>query len=349
MAEFMDFDENGEGNPRKPKIYRARPDLFASYTDNQLRKRYRFDRGSIEFLTNLVRPRLQRENKGGSLSPEMQMMACLRYLGTNAHQSVIADSLGVSQQTISNAFTAVIELLANLAPDFITFPSTNVEIRQIQADFFAVAGFPGVTGCIDCTHVRLMAPPGTEKAQYYCRKGYPSINVQAVCDSKRRFLNFVAKWPGSSHDSFILRQSAMWEAFEAGQVPGIILGDSGYPCRRWLLTPYTDPNTDAQKRFNSAQRTTCCIVEQSFGSLKRRFAILGSMSGCCRMPPEKVAKVISACIVLQNIAIDRSQPIEIGEAVQQHPDIQPNNIVYDGILNAGNAYRDTITASHFTL
>ena len=163
-------------------------------------------------------------------------------------------------------------------------------------------------------------------------------------------MNVVAKWPGQCHDSFILRHSDLWRSFESGKM-GLILGDSGYPCRRWLLTPYLNPGTPAQRHFNAAQKKTRCIIEQAFGSLKRRWAILGSTSGCCRLTTDTVAKVVTACCVLQNIAIDRQQPeVGIGEeaGINDDNDIEfPDDLAYTGPLATGNAYRDHIANAHF--
>ncbi|MCP4490903.1 MAG: transposase family protein [Gammaproteobacteria bacterium] len=48
----------------------------------------------------------------------------------------------------------------------------------------------------------------------------------------------------------------------------------GYPCRRWLLTPHPNPISEEEKLYNYCQASTRAIVENSFGWLKRRFAIL---------------------------------------------------------------------------
>jgi hypothetical protein len=77
-----------------------------------------------------------------------------------------------------------------------------------------------------------------------------SINTQLVFDSYGKIRNVVAQWPGSTHDSAILRQSTVWELFERGGGHGILLGDSGYPCKPWLLTPFLRPNTDSETRYN---------------------------------------------------------------------------------------------------
>jgi len=51
-------------------------------------------------------------------------------------------------------------------------------------------------------HIPIKAPSVNEEA-YVNRKGVQTINIQAVCDAGMKLLNVVAKWPGSSNDSFI--------------------------------------------------------------------------------------------------------------------------------------------------
>ncbi len=83
---------------------------------------------------------------------------------------------------------------------------------RVKQEFFAIAGFPGVVGAVDCTHVRLYgAPFGDDEYLYVNRKGYHSINVQAVCDANFHVLNVVARWPGSTHDSAVLHGSRLGE------------------------------------------------------------------------------------------------------------------------------------------
>ncbi|KAH7720238.1 nuclease HARBI1-like protein [Aphelenchoides avenae] len=88
---------------------------------------------------------------------------------------------------------------------------------------------------------------------------------------------------------------------EDGRVDGIVLGDSGYPQRRWLFTPIPHPRDVVENRYNVAHRRTRTWMEHAFGLLKMRWRVLHSE---CRLQPVKLCKVASVCAMLHNIAID---------------------------------------------
>ena len=55
---------------------------------------------------------------------------------------------------------------------------------------------------------------------------------------------------------------------------GVLLGDSAYGLRRYLLTPFIAPETGPQEKYNKALTITRCRVEHTFGVLKNRFRSL---------------------------------------------------------------------------
>ena len=63
-------------------------------------------------------------------------------------------------------------------------------------------------GAIDGPLVPIIAPSENEPV-YVSRKGYHAINVQGIMNAELVFTNVVARWPGSTHDSFILLNSAV--------------------------------------------------------------------------------------------------------------------------------------------
>ena len=134
----------------------------------------------------------------------------------------------------------------------------------------------------------------------------------------------MARWPGSTHDSFVFKQSLLFNTLEGKHSfeDGYLLGDSGYPCKPYLITPYPNPINAKQEAFNRAHCKTRVAVEQTFGRWKRRFHLLHSE---CRMKPEKVCTIIGACAVLHNIAILLNDSVDNEPIYDDQPDLVPYN------------------------
>ena len=103
---------------------------------------------------------------------------------------------------------------------------------------------------IDDSHVPIIALSHKEEL-YVNRKGVHSINIEAICGNDLKFIDVVAKWPSSSHDAFIWRQSGINLKIVLGEIPtnkGWFLGECGYPLRPNLLTPIISPATSEESR-----------------------------------------------------------------------------------------------------
>ena len=108
--------------------------------------------------------------------------------------------------------------------DYITFPTDPGDIRKVKAGFFNKTEFPNVIGVIDGTLIPIKAPSDDEPL-YVCLKWYHALNIQVVCDSELNLLNIVAKWPGSTHDSFMLNASELYALLVNIGISGWLLGD----------------------------------------------------------------------------------------------------------------------------
>ncbi|KAM7297953.1 putative nuclease HARBI1 [Ixodes scapularis] len=172
------------------------------------------------------------------------------------------------------------------------------ESAALQEQFFDVAGFPCVVEAVDGTHIRIQGPRVHEEV-YVNRHLYHSINVQVVVDASCRIRNVVARWPGSTHDSRIFTESTLSVKLADGVYDGLLLGDSGYTCQPWLMTPFLSPSSAAEVKYNTAHTTTRSIVERTIGQLKRRFHCLHAE---LRMEPSRCCDIIMACCVLHNLA-----------------------------------------------
>lgn len=236
-----------------------------------------------------------------AVSAEHKLLLTLRYYATGSLIAACSDFIGVHKSTGSRIIHAVSSELALLRPRFVNFPSTEAEIDNICQRFFTIAKFPRCVGAIDCTHVRIRSPGGPNAEVYRNRKQFFSINVQTVCDADLRIQNIVAHWQGSAHDSNIFRRSNIRRRFESGEFGNkVLVGDSGYGIRNYLITPLSNPTTHAEELFNEAQIRTRNPVERSYGVWKRRFPILSTGINTRIASAESI---IVATAVLHNIAI----------------------------------------------
>ncbi|CAN7945796.1 unnamed protein product [Ixodes hexagonus] len=174
-------------------------------------------------------------------------------------------------------------------------------------EFYEIGSFPGVSGCIDCTHVKIKGPGGPDGEVYRNRKGFFSINVQAITGPQLQIFDLVASWPGSVHDSRIFDSSRARVLYEHQRVPGLLLGDAGYACMSFLLTPLTSPGAanSPEGRYQAAHLKTRNSVERAFGVFKRRFPCLDMR---LQYKAERSATIITACAALHNLARLRKEP-----------------------------------------
>ena len=104
----------------------------------------------------------------------------LRFYGSGSFIAVIEDTMGFDKSTVSRAIDNVTNTLVLNRDRFIKWPNP-AENAKSKRNFFLRGGFPGFIGCVDETHVRIQAP-SEDESLYVNRKGWLSVNVQAICD-----------------------------------------------------------------------------------------------------------------------------------------------------------------------
>lgn len=329
MAELALLHDLAQGAIWRERNFRDRADLLAG-SDEWLISRFRLPRPILLYLCNILEPNLTRPTQRSHAIPaHLQVLSVLGFLATGTFQREIADRAGISQPSMSRILPTVLTGINNLMPEYIQFPY-GAQRQLVKQEFCALANMPNVIGAMDCTHVRIKAPSDDAFA-YINRKKFHSVNVQLICDAKCVLLNVVARWPGGTHDSFILRNSAVGTRLENGAVRDgwligkniltnacdlhvetylfISIGDRGYPLTRWLMTPLTNPQTPQELRYNEAHAVTRAVIERTNGVLKARWLCLDHRGRTLLYAPEKVCKIIMACCVLHNISIKRGLPI----------------------------------------
>ena len=126
------------------------------------------------------------------------------------------------------------------------------------------------------------------------------------------FLDFCTDFPGSTHDSRVLRNSAIYARAETSQILNspndvienvtirpLILGDGGYPLLTWLMRPYNiGQNIDPRKaKFNKKLCGVRVTIERGSEILKARWRCLLKRLDS---EIENVSNMIITCVVLHN-------------------------------------------------
>ncbi|VVD00730.1 unnamed protein product [Leptidea sinapis] len=98
------------------------------------------------------------------------MLAALQFYATGNIQIVCGDLQQISQSVVSKIVANVSKALALKIRRFIKFPNVP-ERANVKIQFHRVAGFPGVIGCIDCTHIPIKNPNRQNGQVFRNRKG----------------------------------------------------------------------------------------------------------------------------------------------------------------------------------
>ena len=170
--------------------------------------------------------------------------------------------------------------------------------------FSKIADFPGVIGVVDGTHIKVKVKRELHR-RFRDRKNEITVNCQVVFDHIMKFIHINARWPGSTHDSRIFKNSEPFYLLEDGGYQVHLLADSDL-CKTYLMTPLNNPVTLAEMIYQKKHIKTRNLVERSIGAGKRRFYCLQDL----RLKLSNSLVVIVAMAVLWNFLINEKDALE---------------------------------------
>eukprot|EP00794_Sanderia_malayensis_P019813 gene19813-21752_t len=163
-------------------------------------------------------------------------------------------------------------VLVHLRNQFIVWPETEEQCEQTMKKFETLSPLPNVFGAIDGTHVQILAPEDST-VDFFDRKQRYSIGIQGVCDGTLKFISVSAGFPGSVHDSRILRNTRLYQDAMDGKVlqaplfklsrsislKPYLVGDAAYPINDWLIKPFAHSQNmaNAERLFNLSLSQEC--------------------------------------------------------------------------------------------
>ena len=318
-----------------------------TFTEDDWTKNFRMGRRTFDFLCEELHPFLCRENTNmrKAISVRRRVAISLWRLATNADYRTVGHLFGVSQASVCDIINEFCTVVSDvLLQKFIKVP-VGEELDNNIKKFKDKWGFPQCVGAIDGSHIPIKAP--TEfHADYYNRKGWYSIILQAVVDSSYKFIDINVGWPGKVHDARVFSNSKIFAKGMEGtlfpenkaimingvRVPLCIIADAAYPLLSWVMKPFPDNGKlSAEKsHFNYRLSRARMVVENAFGRLKGRWRCLLKQNEAVI---ERMNSVVATCCVLHNICEMFSEEFDPELLKETEDCIQPN---VQGEANASN-------------
>ena len=294
--------------------------------DGWWKENFRVSRATFEYICRLVGPALSRQDTAmrAAVPVEKRVSTSLWRLATGACYRTCGLMMGVSKSTAIECCHEFVHELNSLQGDFIKFPITRQDAMKKIEGFSQISKIPNVVAAIDGTHIPIKAPQNNHE-DYFNRKHFYSYVMQAVVDSHGLYLSVSTGYPGSLHDARVLRLSEIFDAAENENIVmeptmelngtvirPLIVGDSAYPLKTWLLRPVKDNGTltREQKKFNKQLSKARIVSEHAIGKTKGRWRVLDKRldEDSDRIP----ATIIAAC-VLHNICTLRGEDYDVSD------------------------------------
>ncbi|XP_076949461.1 uncharacterized protein LOC143622107 [Bidens hawaiensis] len=238
-----------------------------------------------------------------------------------------------SGETISKAFHEVLEAISGRDKGFQGLARNIIRPKDPTFQFVP----PQILN--DKRYMPYFKGPASQRVNNYLilvEKGVPTF-VMATCDFDMCFTFISIRWEGSAHDTRVFIIATQDSKFNFPHAPKgrYYLVDKGYPGRiGYLLYSKTryhqsqfqrEPLNNMQEAFNRSHSSLRSYIERSFGILKKRFKILGTMP---KYSVKTQIDVIMATFALHNYTRNSQEDIMF-TTMEQHPNYIPQDELHD--------------------
>ncbi|KAG5880935.1 hypothetical protein JTB14_022311 [Gonioctena quinquepunctata] len=121
-----------------------------------------------------------------------------------------------------------------------------------------------VVGAVDCCNIEFK-PPHEQQDSYINKNSKHFIKLQGLVTSNKIFTNINVGFPGSAHDSRVLKNSNIYvdmmtnnklkKYFKSEEFH--LVGDKTYPLLSWLMTPYKNYGNSTRAQIKHNKRLSC--------------------------------------------------------------------------------------------
>ena len=247
-----------------------------------------------------------RRGKKTQVSPRDIMFLLLNYLRRYPKIEEMAAVFNIKAPSLDKIIHRAIHDVAPL------WKKKYIKIPAKQMDLPVEHTLPEVSYIVDATDQQTNKPTlAFEEAKKWWsgKHGFYCYKSQVITDLKGAALHVVTSIPGSTHDLTVFRDHLPdVERMMAAHTNRVqrILADKGYQAQdiHCLLTPFkgttANPLTQDQKLYNEKIGKVRILIENFFGRLKMRYAIIGSKY---RGAYERYESIFITCCSLVNFEL----------------------------------------------
>jgi hypothetical protein len=304
---------NRKRNQKDPEVI-----LAEGVCDGHLKDEYRMSKESLLKLHSLLKPFLEvsaQKFRGDTIPSLVKVMMTLRYLAGSRWVDIVRIH-GVSKPALYVCIGQVIRaIIRHPLIGKAKFPTDEVEAKKYAEQWASLSGPPGgrrgvLSGCIgaiDGILIKTRAPTKKETVRvtdfYSGHKSTVGLNVQVVCDARKRIIFLSVLCPGKTNDLVAYESSKVASLIEGLPAGFYAVGDNAYVNSNHLLVPFPGKlsNTDPRDAFNFYLSQLRVRVENCFALLVGRWGIFW---GPLRMPLRYQPMIIKATCCLHNFCID---------------------------------------------
>ncbi|KAG5898226.1 hypothetical protein JTB14_005602 [Gonioctena quinquepunctata] len=266
-------------NFQHSKIGNFAEEWLDNYLDYDFFQLFRFQKQTVrDLLSRIDGPELNVPYSGGGLPipAYKQLLVTLWWLGKGETSISVGDKFNLAISTVYSITEGIVYKLVNLKEAYIKWP-TFQEMNTVVDNFRRIGGYPGVVGAVDCCNIEFKLPH-EQQDSYINKNSKHSIKLQGIVTSNKIFTNINVGFPGSAHDSRVLKNSNEYvdimtnnklkKYFKSEEFH--LVGDKAYPLLSWLMTPYKWRILhfiDVKSEEKAVRVIVACCVVHNFGYL----------------------------------------------------------------------------------
>ena len=303
--------------------------------------------------------------KNGKITTQIRLACALRYFAGGSYLDIIM-SHSIRKTDFYRSIWVVVHATNECSSLDFQFPSTLAECQSISNEFSlrSKAGFTNCIGCIDGLLIWLEKPlkdqcneVGVDSGKFLCgRKGKFGLNLQGICDARRRFTYISIQHPVSASDYLAFVTSALYGRLtnDDTTLPNgyCLYGDNAYVNDTYMAVPYPMISSGPKDAYNFYHSQVRINIECTFGILVNRWRILKTPLSA-KIPIVRINAMVCCLCKLHNFCIDRGSTTAPEQYVHDHLTLmdfmnsgESKNSRPLGLLGGGEHFADVDGGQH---